>query len=358
MCIRDRVSTQSTWGENKKMLQNLHDIFSSVYNVRKEDPYFPVFIQCVSTSVAVLRRLGLSERRRKDVAGMYLPILYEVLVLYEDELNNAKEEFAFMFKELNGLLGNLSLDERICLDVLNKAFLTYILRISLEYFDNPKIIKTTLGCLINMTATMKARDSLAKEKDFYILLFNILEKYDYSKFVIDYAIKLMANTSQNEICIKNYTTKSCVKMICKVFFKLDKDEYISMMLLKIFKTICIKGNATEVFIDVVNEINKSAASCNLIEDMITLVKLVAKDIEKVVECLLFISLLAQKSEDIQKMIREAESFGPLIKDLMFIHKDDEEGMKLLYNSIAFLPMEDLNFLQRRRETDRDCEKIK
>jgi hypothetical protein len=41
------------------------------------------------------------------------------------------------------------------------------------------------------------RSSLEKEKDFYILLYNVIDKYDYSNLIMDYALKLILNTSQN-----------------------------------------------------------------------------------------------------------------------------------------------------------------
>ena len=100
--------------------------------------------------------------------------------------------------------------ETACEELIQNKFIPLLLKISLIYFDSQKLIKTTLGCLTNMNAYGKfthnksiliclefSREYLCKEKDFYILLYNVLDKYDYLNLIIDYALKMILNTSQN-----------------------------------------------------------------------------------------------------------------------------------------------------------------
>lgn len=43
----------------------------------------------------------------------------------------------------------------------------------------------------------KAREILSKEKDFYVLVYNVLEKYDYSGAIIEYCFKMILNMLQD-----------------------------------------------------------------------------------------------------------------------------------------------------------------
>ena len=43
----------------------------------------------------------------------------------------------------------------------------------------------------------QTRDALCYEKELYVLMFNVLDKYDYISHIIDYALKLILNTTPN-----------------------------------------------------------------------------------------------------------------------------------------------------------------
>jgi len=88
----------------------------------------------------------------------------------------------------------------------NTQIFEEILNIGLAYFDNAKLVKTVIGLLTNATAIENIRDNLSREKNSYILIYNVLEKYDYSNLIIDYLIKLILNASQNgKTCFGGFT---------------------------------------------------------------------------------------------------------------------------------------------------------
>lgn len=53
----------------------------------------------------------------------------------------------------------------------------------------------------------RARELLSKEKDFYVLVYNVLEKYDYSGAIIEYCFKMILNMMQDRIFQKFFLKK-------------------------------------------------------------------------------------------------------------------------------------------------------
>ena len=50
-----------------------------------------------------------------------------------------------------------------------------IVKVGLDYFEDSKLVKTTVGCLTNFSVQESVRQELSKEKDFYVLIYNIVE---------------------------------------------------------------------------------------------------------------------------------------------------------------------------------------
>ena len=61
----------------------------------------------------------------------------------------------------------------------------------------PLVISIAIRSLDARIWLDQARDTLCHEKELYVLMFNVLDKYDYISFIIDYALKLILNTTPN-----------------------------------------------------------------------------------------------------------------------------------------------------------------
>lgn len=57
--------------------------------------------------------------------------------------------------------------------------------------NKPKIIKTGLGVLINLSVEESNKEILATDPTFYQLLYQVLDTYLNQKLLMDYAIKLI-----------------------------------------------------------------------------------------------------------------------------------------------------------------------
>lgn len=99
-------------------------------------------------------------------------------------------------------MGNFLLLGGVIEDLERRGIISSILKLSISLFDNPKMIKTSLGCLANICMNESARESMSKDKNLLIILYNVLEKYDYSGSIIEYCLKLLYNTLSNGNSIK------------------------------------------------------------------------------------------------------------------------------------------------------------
>lgn len=121
--------------------------------VVKNDNFYYYYVRCVATAIAIIRRLGSSGKTRKTCVEKYLPFALETLFKFESEIENKNEELSFLFKELNACFGVFSLEASAVNDLSNKGVPMFIIKISLNYFDNAKLIKTSLGFLTNFAAS-------------------------------------------------------------------------------------------------------------------------------------------------------------------------------------------------------------
>jgi len=106
----------------------------------------------VGVAIAIIRRLGSSAKTRKSCQEKYLKFTLETLFKFENEIENKNEELGFLFKELNASFGVFSLDTNVANDLISKGVPLFIIKISLNYFDNAKLIKTSLGFLTNFAS--------------------------------------------------------------------------------------------------------------------------------------------------------------------------------------------------------------
>lgn len=103
-------------------------------------------------AVAIIRRIASSGKTRKICVEKYLKFVLEVLLKFENEIENKNEEMSFLFKELNAAFGIFSLENSASNELINRGVPLFIIKISLNYFDNAKLIKTSLGFITNFAS--------------------------------------------------------------------------------------------------------------------------------------------------------------------------------------------------------------
>lgn len=76
-----------------------------------------------------------------------------------------------------------------------------MLDIKLSFHFYPKLVKNTIGALINLTTSDEIRENLAKVAAFIQSIYLILDKYQSNQAIIDYELKLIMNVLKNGIQI-------------------------------------------------------------------------------------------------------------------------------------------------------------
>ena len=100
-------------------------------------------------------------------------------------------------KELIGLLGNIAKSEIHQKPFIEKNMHLVFIDMILSFIDYPKIIKNTLGAMINLTSNNQIRDEISKVAAFVKCIYLVLQKYKDAHLVIDYMLKLLINILKN-----------------------------------------------------------------------------------------------------------------------------------------------------------------
>ena len=122
---------------------------------RNDSNFYPYYIRITGLAVAIIRRMGSSGKTRRASTEKYLQFVLETLFKFENEIENKNEEVGFLFKELNATFGVFSLDAAVANDLISKGVPLFVIKISLNYFENAKLIKTSLGFLTNFASIRK-----------------------------------------------------------------------------------------------------------------------------------------------------------------------------------------------------------
>jgi len=305
------------------------------------DPQYLNYIKCLGVSVAIIRRFCMSERFRKAATDRYLKYVLKMPQVYSEQIKNVQETHSFLLKEIAGLIGAISVDQNIIQQSLeNSRVFEEILDIGLAYFDNAKLIKTVLGLFTNVTAIDKIRDSLAREKNVYILLYNVLEKYDYSNLIIDYALKLILNTCQNEMFYRNYVSLRFLERFIFIFHVYLEDDQIHANMIKVFRLLNAKAKSAEVFVASIEEYEKKMQ--NQFEFISALVENARiDDYHLVIDTILLISTLSENSQILRDKISGNQKIIAFINTFINYYKGKPQIFKLVSSSLACLPLEEL-----------------
>jgi len=122
---------------------------------------------------------------------------------------NHEISFSFeltILKEIIGLFGNIVKDEIHQKPFIEKNMHIVLIDVILSFIEYPKIIKNSIGTMINLTANNDIRNEICKVAAFVKSIHFVLEKYKDTPLVIDYELKLLINILKNGklISIKFY----------------------------------------------------------------------------------------------------------------------------------------------------------
>lgn len=102
-----------------------------------------------------------------------------------------------ILKEIIGLFGNIVKDEIHQKPFIEKNMHIVLIDVILSFIDYPKIIKNSIGTMINLTTNNDIRNEISKVAAFVKSIYLVLDKYSETPLVIDYQLKLLINIFKN-----------------------------------------------------------------------------------------------------------------------------------------------------------------
>jgi hypothetical protein len=160
----------------------------------------------------------------------------------ESNLASLSNRFEFIIlKELVAILGNIVKDELHSTPFIEKNLHLVLIDLKLSFTSFPKLIKNTIGALINLTCSNEIRESISKVAAFIQSIYIVLDKYKENQALVDYELKLIINVMKNDITVKTFISGDMFFYLL-VFLKnfLSHDEII-FNCIKIIRTLILKS---------------------------------------------------------------------------------------------------------------------
>jgi hypothetical protein len=136
------------------------------------------------------------------------------------------------------------------------------------------------------------RDQLAKEKDFYILMHNVLDKYDYSLGILEYSLKLVINSCGNQLAFKNYSSPRFILKLIFLLFVYATNWNVIQLIVKILRTLLTDDLVASSFIRCSKEYEVTNKDFRLMKTLVECIKNVLTPApEAVIDLLLLLSVI-------------------------------------------------------------------
>lgn len=84
--------------------------------------------------------------------------------------------------------------------------------------NKPKVLKTALGCLINLSTMNESKEGLGMDPTYYQVIYTVIEEYSNVPLMLDYALRLILNSCDQRVAFQNYLSG---RIISKVLRFLD-----------------------------------------------------------------------------------------------------------------------------------------
>jgi hypothetical protein len=171
----------------------------------------------------------------------YLTIKKELEAQTRENFNRANKFEYIILKELVAILGNIVKDEIHSKPFIDKNLHLVLIDLKLCFHSFPKIIKNTIGALINLTNSDQVRENICKVAAFIQSIYIILDKYKENQAIVDYELKLLMNVVKNEITIKMLISGDIFFYLLLFLKNYVSHEEIVYNSIKILRTLILKS---------------------------------------------------------------------------------------------------------------------
>ena len=284
----------------------------------------------------------------------------EIYKSQEISLNILSNQTKFIvLKELVAILGNISKNEIHSKPFIEKNFHLILVDLILTFIQFPKLIKNTIGALINLTNLEEIREKLCKVAAFIESINSLLDHYKNNKFIVEYELKLILNILKNENGINSFISGNLIYFLLLFIKDFYDNESIIENCFRILRILISKIKGIESFLMKLSEFygtlykidendpNFISISFNyFINDLQKLIENIYFEIDTKIQIINFIAYLANQNNEFKNVIDKNDK---LLKSLnkLIEQNSNNEKRKLLSQAIAQLPVEELNIINRK-----------
>jgi hypothetical protein len=143
-------------------------------------------INLTAFSLAIVRRLATNPDYKDHMAKSFLHTLLTFVKLFyqtqskeedQDLEHHHKLGIAFIYKEILGSLGVLAANQQHREEISQNEGIYYTIMSIRLNLNKPKIIKTGLGVLINLSVMQENKELISTDATYYQLIYQILDTY-------------------------------------------------------------------------------------------------------------------------------------------------------------------------------------
>jgi hypothetical protein len=157
------------------------------------------------------------------------------------KLENMNRFEFIILKELVAILGNIVKEEIHSKPFIDKNLHLVLIDLKLTFIEYPKIIKNTIGALINLTTSNEIRENISKVAAFVQSIYIVLDKYKDNQAIIDYELKLIINVMKNDITVKTFISSDMFFYLLLFLKNYVSHDEIIFNSVKIIRTLILKS---------------------------------------------------------------------------------------------------------------------
>jgi len=146
------------------------------------------------TFFALFDYFYLSLKNKLESKSINNPNADKQKLIKKDENSEISYSFELtILKEIIGLFGNIVKNEIHQKPFIEKNMHIVLIDVMLSFIEYPKIIKNSIGAMINLTTNSDIRDEICKVAAFVKSIHLVLDKYNSTQMIVDYQLKLLIN---------------------------------------------------------------------------------------------------------------------------------------------------------------------
>ncbi|KAL4508340.1 hypothetical protein ABPG72_003644 [Tetrahymena utriculariae] len=301
-------------------------------------------------AVGILRKIAGFQDFRAIVLKKYSKYPLNYIIKNQSIVSTGPSQIVqtFVQKEVLALIGVFAIEEEGRQLVLRQVpkLSSSIIKICLNSFEDSKLVKVSLGCLTNLSVLEQSREEVSKEKDFYILIFSTIEKYDYSSGMLEYCLKMILNNCSNQVSFKNFSVPKLILKLLFLGFAYQSNILIVDLTSKILKALSTNAIVLQNIIKCFREYENSNQSYKYSSVVVSQLKILITNnlLDSVLDLIILIACICTVDKQFINELQEKTEFLSVIKDILDTNRQNPKDLQRLSSSLAFLPLEEFKGL--------------